>query len=230
MGRWEHLLLRAPRSEHEPSAQSSRARWRRAVCRRASRSHEACLSRVMPPFEPTISHFIFKLEQSVLMCCTCVCPGQRMTQIHTECDVPSSVMLMAHGTWDMAILAFQDLALSGVNRSIVMPNTCRKECARSKFELRRKRVDVRRERFEVLMKIEVCVVRRYRYGFRWFCFSRGPCAVGGCALRWTGTSGWRPPRARGVPRVHYHWALCRGGSGPGAGRRGCVMSLRLSES
>jgi len=80
------------------------------------------------------------------------------------------------------------------------------------------------------MKIEVCVVRRYRYGFRWFCFSRGPCAVGGCALRWTGTSGWRPPRARGVPRVHYHWALCRGGSGPGAGRRGCVMSLRLSES
>ena len=29
------------------------------------------------------------------------------------------------------------------------------------------------------MKIEVCVVRRYRYGFRWFCFSRGPCAVGG---------------------------------------------------
>jgi hypothetical protein len=35
----------------------------------------------MPPFEPTISHFIFKLEQSVLMCCTCVCPGQRMTQI-----------------------------------------------------------------------------------------------------------------------------------------------------
>ena len=143
----------------------------------------------------------------------------------SQCDVPSSVMLMAHGTWDMAILAFQDLALSGVNRSIVMPNTCRKECARSTKESY-----VRRERFEVLMKIEVCVVRRYRYGFRWFCFSRGPCAVGGCALRWTGTSGWRPPRARGVPRVHYHWALCRGGSGPGAGRRGCVMSLRLSES
>ena len=69
----------------------------------------------MPPFEPTISHYIFKLEQSVLMCCTCVCPGQRMAQIHTICDV-SSVMLMAligvmaHGTWDMAILAFQDLA------------------------------------------------------------------------------------------------------------------------
>ena len=160
MGRWEHLPLRAPRSEHEPSAQSSRARWRRAVCRRASRSHEACLSRAMPPFEPTISHFIFKLEQSVLMCCTCVCPGQRMTQIKglwskfTQCDVPSSVMLMAHGTcpWHMAILAFQGIQLSGVNRSIVMPNTCRKECPRSKKESY-----VRRERFEVLRGSAPCL-------------------------------------------------------------------------
>ena len=110
MRRWEHLPLRAPRSEHEPSAQSSRARWRRAVCRRASRSHEACLSRAMPPFEPTISHFIFKLEQSVLMCCTCVCPGQRMTQIkglwstnshNATCRQASCSwhMAHAHGTW-----------------------------------------------------------------------------------------------------------------------------------
>ena len=144
------------------------------MCRRASRSHEACLSRAMPPFEPTISHFIFKLEQSVLMCCTCVCPGQRMTQIHT---MRRAVKRHAHGTWHMAhgdIGLSGWIQLSGVNRSIVMPNTCRKECPRSKKESY-----VRRERFEVLMKIEVCVVRRYRYGFRWFCFSRGPCAVGG---------------------------------------------------
>ena len=145
------------------------------MCRRASRSHEACLSRAMPPFEPTISHFIFKLEQSVLMCCTCVCPGQRMTQIHTNhnatCRQASCSWHMAHGTWRYWPFRIQ---LSGVNRSIVMPNTCRKECARSTKESY-----VRRERFEVLMKIEVCVVRRYRYGFRWFCFSRGPCAVGG---------------------------------------------------
>ena len=136
MGRWEHLPLRAPRSEHEPSAQSSRARWRRAVCRRASRSHEACLSRAMPPFEPTISHFIFKLEQSVLMCCTCVCPGQRMTQIHTECDVPSSVMLMAHGTWHMAILAFQ----GGFSfRASIGPSSCPTLAERNVHD-RRKRV------------------------------------------------------------------------------------------
>ena len=152
MGRWEHLPLRAPRSEHEPSAQSSRARWRRAVCRRASRSHEACLSRAMPPFEPTISHFIFKLEQSVLMCCTCVCPGQRMTQIHT---MRRAVKRHAHGTWHMAhgdIGLSGWIQLSGVNRSIVMPNTCRKECPRSKKESY-----VRRERFEVLRGSAPCL-------------------------------------------------------------------------